>query len=107
MFLKTAISFTRCLFSFIIEKEYNQKKPGLKVNDQVDTYATTFLPVHLKNQVWSHQQGLKVEEQMQTNDLLNRQCLLTQPYSDRKCETQMLQTIIKNIKVDTSQQVTN
>jgi len=73
MFLKTAISFTyaRCLFSFIIEKENNQKKPGLKVNDQVDAYVTTFLPVHLINQVWSHQQGLKAEEQMQPNDLLN------------------------------------
>ena len=73
MFLKTAISFTyaRCLFFFYYGEGIDQKEPGLKVNDEVDAYGTTFLPVHLTNQVWSHQQALKAKEQMQLNNLLN------------------------------------
>ena len=36
---------------------------GLKVNDQLVTFATRFLAVHLKNHVWSHHRALKVKVQ--------------------------------------------
>ena len=34
---------------------------GLKVNDQLVAYATTFLAVRLKKYVWSHHRALKAK----------------------------------------------
>ena len=36
---------------------------GLKVNDQLVTYATRFLPVRLKYHVWSHHRAFKAKVQ--------------------------------------------
>ena len=38
-------------------------KSGLKVNDQLVTYATRFSAVRLKNHVWSHHRALKAKVQ--------------------------------------------
>ena len=58
---------------------------GLKVSDQMVAYATRFLPVHLKNHVWSHHRALKTKVQCDfssadyTNVLLVINIDITQP----------------------------
>ena len=67
---------------------------GLKVNDQLVTYATRFSAVHLKNYLWSHHCALKAKVQ----------CDFSSAYSPD--HTNVLRLINTNLNIDITQPCT-